>query len=255
MRTLSVLLENTSIVNGFCLLKPGFIKYKDEFKGMLEANNWEIIDEKQTKLSLEQCQELYKSLSEESFYFKLCQYMSSDNIYCFICHTDDKDPIDKMNSLKKKVRAEWGVDDMKNAMHSSDSISNVKRESKIVFGHNIVESKDKKNKTKDKTTHSSNLKKYQNTLDDIMFYPTKIYDRISIDGIKNYLATGKYNINTIVMMNDKGDIAVKFEKNFFKQENNDIKKHILDIGLDLKTELGVRKITIDDKNNSLIIHH
>ena len=41
------------------------------------------------------------------------------------------DPIQDMNIFKDKIRSEWGKDEMKNAMHSSDSLENVIRESKI----------------------------------------------------------------------------------------------------------------------------
>ena len=34
---------------------------------------------------------------------------------------------------KDQIRNKWSKDDMKNAMHSSDSLQNVKRESKIIF--------------------------------------------------------------------------------------------------------------------------
>ena len=38
-----------------------------------------------------------------------------------------------MKKLKDKARDAWGKSEMKNAMHSSDSLKNVERESKIVF--------------------------------------------------------------------------------------------------------------------------
>ena len=40
-----------------------------------------------------------------------------------------------MDKLKDKVRDAWGKDDMKNGMHSSDSLENVKREYKLIFEH------------------------------------------------------------------------------------------------------------------------
>ena len=36
-----------------------------------------------------------------------------------------------MKSLKDNIRKQWGINEMKNAMNSSDSIDNVIRESKI----------------------------------------------------------------------------------------------------------------------------
>ena len=40
-----------------------------------------------------------------------------------------------MKTLKDKVRKAWGKDEMKNAMHSSDSLENVKREKNLVFNN------------------------------------------------------------------------------------------------------------------------
>ena len=49
------------------------------------------------------------------------------------CHKDCADPIKEMKKLKHKARDAWGKSEMKNAMHSSDNLENVKRESKVVF--------------------------------------------------------------------------------------------------------------------------
>jgi nucleoside diphosphate kinase len=42
-----------------------------------------------------------------------------------------KETFNDMKKLKDKVRENWGKDEMKNGMHSSDSLENVNRESKI----------------------------------------------------------------------------------------------------------------------------
>ena len=38
-----------------------------------------------------------------------------------------------MDKIKDEIRKKWGKDDMKNAMHSSDSLQNAARESNIIF--------------------------------------------------------------------------------------------------------------------------
>ena len=67
----------------------------------------------------------------KDFYKDLCDYMSSGECLCCSCHKDCEDPIEDMKKLKDKVRENWGKDEMKNGMHSSDSLENVNRESKI----------------------------------------------------------------------------------------------------------------------------
>jgi nucleoside diphosphate kinase len=59
--------------------------------------------------------------------------MSSEDCLCCICHKDCEDPVKDMKSLKDTVRDRWGKSEMKNAMHSSDSLKNVNREKEIIF--------------------------------------------------------------------------------------------------------------------------
>ena len=125
--------SNVNDPNAFVILKPGFIDYFEELKDKLEESKWEILDSCQTKLSLEQAQELYKMHSKKDFYNDLCKYMSSDNCICMKCRKDCKDPIKEMTTIKDKFRDAYAKDDMRNTMHSSDSLENVKRESKIIF--------------------------------------------------------------------------------------------------------------------------
>lgn len=118
--------------NGFCLLKPGCAEeHADDFCRLLEHYGWDIIDKQKRKLSRQDAADLYISLANEPFYNDLCDYMSSGDCFCCACRTAAADPIEEMASFKKIVREMWGEDDMRNAMHSSDSIENVARESAI----------------------------------------------------------------------------------------------------------------------------
>ena len=104
-----------------------------EFIDLLKNKGWQIIQQKQTKLSLDQAKELYKMHKDEDFYNDLCEYMSSGECICCSCYKDCKDPFKEMKTIKDSVRNKWGKSEMKNAMHSSDSLENVNRETKIVF--------------------------------------------------------------------------------------------------------------------------
>lgn len=119
--------------NGFVILKPEFLSHKDEWLDMLKDNEWKILDKKNITLSKDQATELYKMHKGKDFYDDLCKYMSSSECLCCKCYKECSDPIQQMDELKEKVREKWGKDDMKNAMHSSDSLQNVKRESEIIF--------------------------------------------------------------------------------------------------------------------------
>lgn len=123
--------ESVNEINGFAILKPGFLEHEDEFIKMLNNNGWSIIQKKKIKLTLDQAKDLYSPHKDKEFYNDLCKYMSSDECLVVICSKDVKDPIADMKKIKNKVRDAWGESEMKNAMHSSDSLENVVRESKI----------------------------------------------------------------------------------------------------------------------------
>ena len=120
-------------LNGFCILKPEFLDHTDDFIALLKNNDWKIIQKKKLLLNKEQAKELYSPHKDKDFYKDLCDYMSSSECLCCSCHKDCDNPIEDMKKLKDKVRENWGKDEMKNGMHSSDSIENVNRESKICF--------------------------------------------------------------------------------------------------------------------------
>ena len=120
-------------VNGFCILKPEFLEHSDNFCAMLTNNNWKIIQKETRTFSPEEAKELYISKKDETYYDDLCKYMSSGDSLSCMCYKDCEDPIKDMNGIKDKIRKAWGKDEMKNAMHSSDSLENVDREYKLVF--------------------------------------------------------------------------------------------------------------------------
>lgn len=142
MKKLSTILEmlsekHTDVINGFVILKPGFLSHESDFLTLLSNNGWRILQKKRGTLTQEQAEALYFMHKDKDFYNNLCDYMSSGDSLSCSCQKDCNNPIKDMSTLKDKVRYQWGEDDMKNAMHSSDSIDNVERESNIVF-NNII---------------------------------------------------------------------------------------------------------------------
>lgn len=121
-------------INGFVILKPGFTKYKDQLLTLLKNDNWQPIQIEELTLSDKQVKELYSPHKGKDFYNDLCSYMTSGEIIAISLYKECSDPIGDMNKIKDKVRTVWGNnDEMKNVMHSSDSLENVERESKILF--------------------------------------------------------------------------------------------------------------------------
>lgn len=134
MKTLIQYIKESNIeLNGFCILKPEFLDHTDDFLALLNNNGWKIIQKKKLLLTKDQAKDLYSLHKDKDFYKDLCDYMSSGECLCCSCYKDCDNPIEDMKKLKDKVRKNWGKDEMKNGMHSSDSLENVNRESKICF--------------------------------------------------------------------------------------------------------------------------
>ena len=130
---------NNSQVNGFCVLKPEFLGHTEDFLNMLQNNGWTVVQKLKKKIDIDTAKTLYQMHKDKPFYKDLCDYMSSgDALYC-LCQKDCKDPVADMKTLKDKVRKAWGKDDMRNAMHSSDTLQNVNRESKLIFENKMLE--------------------------------------------------------------------------------------------------------------------
>lgn len=119
--------------NCFCMLKPGFAEYKDEFEKLLKLNGWKIIAQCIKKFTREEIEDFYLMHKDKPFYHKLCDYMITDDCVCYTCYKHCQDPFKDMDAFKKKIRDEWGEDEMKNGMHSSDCKENMKKECLIAF--------------------------------------------------------------------------------------------------------------------------
>lgn len=117
--------------NGFAILKPGFERLQPNLENLLSENGWVILNKFSKRLSRLQADQLYIQLSDKDFYNQLCDYMSSGDIICYECYTSLPDPIENMKKIKDVMRDNFSIDDMRNVMHSSDSLDNVERESNI----------------------------------------------------------------------------------------------------------------------------
>lgn len=149
MKTLSTYYEDLVLdpkANCFCMLKPGFVKYKDEFEKLLRAHGWKICKTCTKLFTRTEIEEFYICHKDKGFYNKLCDYMITEACQCYAVYKNINNPVKDMESFKEKIRQEWGEDEMRNGMHSSDSDDNVKREIELAFNcvnERLVLSKDK----------------------------------------------------------------------------------------------------------------
>ena len=150
MKTLTNYYEDLVLdpkANCFCMLKPGFIKYKDEFEKLLRVHGWKICKTCTKLFTRPEIEEFYICHKDKGFYNKLCDYMITEACQCYAVYKHIKNPVKDMESFKEKIRQEWGEDEMRNGMHSSDSDDNVKREIELAFNcvnERLVLSKNKR---------------------------------------------------------------------------------------------------------------
>lgn len=136
MKTLTQYYEDLVLnpkANCFCMLKPGFLKYKDEFEKLLRVNGWKICKTCTKLFTRPEIEEFYICHKDKGFYNKLCDYMITEACQCYAVYKRIKNPVKDMESFKEKIRQEWGEDEMRNGMHSSDSVDNVNREIELAF--------------------------------------------------------------------------------------------------------------------------
>lgn len=123
----------------FIIIKPGFLQYKDEIFEYIIKKGFIMYDHTNPiRLTDKQIKDLYGCHSKEAWYDDLCKYMGSGEIIAAEYTFDyDKYPgvntISLMKEIKQHFRDKYGKDNMRNCMHSSDSLANVQREGKIIF--------------------------------------------------------------------------------------------------------------------------
>ena len=164
--------------NAFCMLKPGFNQYKDEFERLLKLNGWKIIKHCTKQFTRPEIEDFYIMHKDQGFYHKLCDYMITEACECYSCYKHCKDPYKEMGEFKKKIRDEWGEDEMRNGMHSSDNKENMLKESNIAF--NTVNEKLKISVSQTVTMTYREffelLKEYTKVTGYVAFLPSKLCD-------------------------------------------------------------------------------
>lgn len=134
MKTLKDYIVSLNPYNAFIIVKPEFLKKSKEILDIFLNDGYVIAKYASKRLTYDEAAKLYKVHKDEPFYEDLCKYMSSDYSigYC-LNYTGKDNPIKHTDKIKDNIRKTFGKDEMKNALHSSDSPKNVLRESKIYF--------------------------------------------------------------------------------------------------------------------------
>lgn len=120
----------------FTIIKPGFLNLASDIIKMMEEVG-EPCQMRTKQLLLSEAKQLYKVHKDEKWYGNLCEYMSSgpSMAVMYTNHTNmtQQELIDATVRIKDKIRKKWGIDDCKNVMHSSDSVTAMEHESQFYF--------------------------------------------------------------------------------------------------------------------------
>ena len=140
MKTLFETLSSSNVddskYNIFVIIKPGFLKDSQFIINEFEKRGWVVDRIKTKRLLLSEAKRLYEPHKKEEWFNDLCNYMSSDLSMGVIFIKDKpmtKKMFDETNKIKDIIRNSLGESEMRNAIHSSDSLERLQIERGIYF--------------------------------------------------------------------------------------------------------------------------
>lgn len=133
MKKLAVRTKNTKSI--FVIIKPGFLPLCSKILQIFEEKGWNISQLRTKQLLLSEARTLYSIHKKEDFYDDLCKYMSSGLTMAFIFSKNNAtgDIFEETGKIKDIIRKKWGESDMRNVIHSSDSLEHMNKEASIYF--------------------------------------------------------------------------------------------------------------------------
>lgn len=119
----------------FMVIKPGFENLSELIINKLEENDFKVVKTRPKQLLEKEAKTLYKVHKDEDFFEDLVKYMSSGISVGLILKPkrNFKNPFKTLEKVKDEIRKEWGESDMRNVVHSSDNLENMKEESSVYF--------------------------------------------------------------------------------------------------------------------------
>uniref|UniRef100_A0A8D0HLZ7 Nucleoside diphosphate kinase homolog 5 n=1 Tax=Sphenodon punctatus TaxID=8508 RepID=A0A8D0HLZ7_SPHPU len=132
------------------LIKPDVINKEEEIEDIILRSGFTIVQKRKLQLSPEQCSNFYVEQYGKMFFPNLTAYMSSGPIIAMVLARHFaisywRELIGPSNSIRAKethpdsLRAIYGTDDLRNAVHGSVSFSSAEREIRFMFPEVIIE--------------------------------------------------------------------------------------------------------------------
>ena len=120
----------------FTVIKPGSLDLTTDVVKEFAKEGWKVWRTRPKRLLPSEARRLYRVHRNEDFYNDLCKYMASDVSRAIIFKKDEpmsNDIFDQVKAIKDKIREKYGESEMRNVLHSSDSVENMEREASIYF--------------------------------------------------------------------------------------------------------------------------
>ncbi|XP_074012516.1 nucleoside diphosphate kinase homolog 5 isoform X1 [Numenius arquata] len=132
------------------LIKPDIVDKEEEIEDCILRSGFLILQKRKLQLSPEQCSNFYADQYGKVFFPNLTAYMSSGPLvamvlarHCAVSYW--KELLGPSNSIRARrthphsLRALYGTDELRNALHGSLNISTAEREIRFMFPEVILE--------------------------------------------------------------------------------------------------------------------
>ncbi|ESO99615.1 hypothetical protein LOTGIDRAFT_226200 [Lottia gigantea] len=148
--TITMEVPHIYVEQTLALIKPDCIHNSEEIEDIILRSGFAIIKKRRVHLTPEQASDFYAEHYGKLFFPSLVAYMSSGPIIAMALSRDRaisywRELIGPTNTYKARnthpdsLRAIYGTDDQRNALHGSDSFSSSQREIRFFFPDSIVE--------------------------------------------------------------------------------------------------------------------
>ncbi|KAL8592686.1 NME NM23 member 5 [Nucella lapillus] len=132
------------------IIKPDALQKAEEIEDIILRSGFAIVQKRRVHLTPEQASDLYAEHYGKLFFPSLVAYMSSGPIIALVIARHQaitywRELIGPTNAIKARqthpdcLRAIYGTDDQRNALHGSDGLSTAQREIRFFFPDSIVE--------------------------------------------------------------------------------------------------------------------
>lgn len=118
----------------FVVVKPGFLDKSNQIIDKFARAGFKFMKMRTKQLTMGEAKRMYYVHKDEDFYYKLCKYMSSGPCLGILFDARGiEEPFKVTDELKDKIRKQFGQDDMRNCLHSSDNVENMQKEMSVFF--------------------------------------------------------------------------------------------------------------------------